>query len=615
MRRKLVGAAAALALVPVVLVTSGWGAFGAKSSQWQEKVEPSVLAAAQAGETEFFVYLAQKADLSGASSLGFYEKSRFVYERLNAVARSSQAPVIAELDRVGATYRSFWVANSIVAKGDLSAIEAVAALPAVQHVYPVESSPFDRPVRSTASAAPDAAAGAERISAAEENIAHVNADQVWTLGYTGVGAVVAGADTGVRWDHAALKPHYRGWNGTTADHNYNWHDGIDNPNAECPGNSPAPCDDDFLNGGHGTHTMGTMVGDDGTPANQIGMAPGAKWIACRNMNNGVGVIPTYMDCMQWFIMPTNLADQNPDETKKPHVVNNSWGCVEVCPPPALQDTLQASREAGIFYAVSAGNDGQRPAPSCGTVHHPLARYPESFTVGATVDPSDEIADFSSTGPVLLGDPPNQTLLLKPNVTAPGVNVKSSVRDGTYEENGWSGTSMAGPHVAGLVALLIDANPSLAGEVDELEDIIEETAKDIASTEGCPGDQPPPGPNNVFGHGRIDALAAVQEALGPTAVRLVSFRASKSARGVRVTWRTGSYIGAIGFNVWRSTKANGRYTKLNRTLLESKTRSAPASYSYLDRSARRGKEYFYKLQLVAAAGPAVWAGPARAGAAR
>jgi serine protease AprX len=596
-----------LAWVSVLALTA---TSSARRADWQAKVDPSVLAAAAAGPTEFLVYLEAKADLAGAKSLGFIEKSEFVYGRLTAVANASQAPVIAELERTGATYRSFWIANSVAATGGLAAIEAVASLPGVSHVYAVVPSEFDRPIRST-NAAPDTTARGERVTAAEENIAHVKADQVWALGHTGQGAVVAGADTGVRWDHNALKPHYRGWDGSTANHNYNWHDGIPNPNSECPGDSPTPCDDDLLNGGHGTHTMGTMVGDDGTPANQIGMAPGAKWIACRNMNNGLGVVPTYMDCMQWFIMPTDLNGANPDATKKPHAVNNSWGCVEGCPPPALQDTLQASRAAGIFYAVSAGNDGQRPAPSCMTIYHPLARYPEAFTVGASIDPSDAIADFSSSGPVIAGNPPNEVTILKPNIVAPGVNVKSSVRNGSYEESGWSGTSMAGPHVAGLVALLVSAKPSLAGNVDGLENIIEASAKNLFSDEGCGGDTTTSDPNNVFGHGRIDALAAVQMALGATVVKLVSFTASPTRAGVNLRWRTGTGIGALGFNVWRSAKANGSYKKVNRSLLLTKTQTAAASYSFVDRRAP-GKAGFYKLELKNVDGPSVWAGPISAG---
>jgi subtilase family protein len=165
-------------------------------------------------------------------------------------------------------------------------------------------------------------------------------------------AFLEGHDTGVRWTHEALKSKYRGWNGVAADHNYNWHDAIHNPDPTnvCGASSPTPCDDDtLLGGGHGTHTVGTMVGSGpprATQKNEIGMAPDAKWMACRNMSHGLGAVPTYLECMQWFLAPTKVDGTGADSSKAPDVVNNSWGCVEGCPPPALQDTLRASRGGG-----------------------------------------------------------------------------------------------------------------------------------------------------------------------------------------------------------------------------------------------------------------------------
>jgi subtilisin family serine protease len=235
------------------------------------------------------------------------------------------------------------------------------------------------------------------------------------------------------------------------------------------------------------------------------------------MAHGLGAIPTYFECMQWFIAPTNVAVTAPDPSKAPDVVNNSWGCVEVCPPPALQDALRASRAAGIFYAVSAGNDGGVGVRGiCNTIYHPLARYPEAFTVGSTTWTTDTVSSFSSRGPVVLGDPPGQALLLKPNVTAPGSAIRSALRGSDSQYGSLNGTSMAGPHVAGLVALLISADPLLRGNVDRLEDIIEQTAVRKTTNELCGGDSSTQVPNNTYGWGRIDALAAVLLAASPTA---------------------------------------------------------------------------------------------------
>jgi serine protease AprX len=503
---------------------AGSGPAGAPASDWQAKVESVVLDKAALGQTEFLVYLSQRADLSGAEALATKEqKGQYVYDRLTAAAASSQSGVRQTLEAFGAEHRAFWVSNAVWAKGDLAVVQAVASRPEVAYVYASGGGALKLPPQEAESSSTEQVASATSTlgsdSSPEANLLQVNADDVWALGVEGRGVVVGGADTGVAWRHAALRRQYRGWDeaSETADHNYNWHDAIHNPNTPCGPDTAEPCDDDsVLGGGHGSHTVGTMVGDDGGE-NRIGMAPAAKWVACRNMNNGVGTIPMYLECMQWFIAPTDLAGNNPQPSKAPHVINNSWGCVEGCPPPALQDTLRASRAAGIFYAVSAGNDGglTRQAPSiCNTIYHPLARYPEAFTVGATDHRNDLIAYFSSRGSVL-GDPTAPLGLIKPNISAPGVGIRSSLRNGGY--GSLSGTSMAGPHVGGLVALLISANPRLSGLVGRLEDIIEQTAARKTTTEGCGLDAPTAVPNNTYGWGRIDALAAVLEALPPTAV--------------------------------------------------------------------------------------------------
>jgi subtilisin family serine protease len=246
--------------------------------------------------------------------------------------------------------------------------------------------------------------------------------------------------------------------------------------------------------------MGTMVGDDGA-GNQIGMAPGAKWIGCRNMERGWGTPATYTECFQWFLAPTDLNGQNPDPSKAPDVINNSWYCPpeEGCADPLiLQSVVENVRAAGIVVVFAAGNSG----PGCSSIDAPGAMYDASFTVGAT-DSGDNIAGFSSCGPVTV-DGSNR---LKPDVSAPGVNIRSSVPGNGYA-GGWSGTSMAAPHVVGAVALLISAHPELKGQVDGIERIIEYTAVPRTNSQSC-GDVPGTEiPNNTYGWGRVDALAAL-----------------------------------------------------------------------------------------------------------
>ena len=534
----------------------GTRAVTAQNEVWRSKVDPGVYAAASVGESEFIVYMAQQADLSGASALRTKEeKGTFVYQQLMSLAEATQPPVRALLTQNGAQHRSFWISNAIWARGNLAAVRAVASRAEVHAIQPVGkgSLKLPPPEEAPASTAQESdPASTEAINALGQGVAKVNANGVWALGYRGHGVVVAGADTGVRFTHAALRKQYRGWGGSAAAsaHDYNWGDaikaenGIVNPANACnPGGpagagqpSPEPCDDDtVLGGGHGSHTVGTMVGDDGG-ANQIGMAPEAKWIACRNMNNGVGIVPTYLDCMQWFLAPTKIDGTSPNPTKAPHVINNSWGCVEGCPPEPnpLRDTLQASRAAGIVYVVSAGNDG----PTCGTIHFPLARYPESFTVGSTSNLTDAASGFSSRGPSA-ADPenPGSPTYRKPNISAPGSGVtgnhiRSALRADDNSYGSLQGTSMAGPHVAGLVALIISANPALEGNVDRIEDIIEQSAVKKTTTEGCGMDTNMQVPNNTYGWGRIDALAAVNRALADASpvpvVGIVSRKAHLSA---------------------------------------------------------------------------------------
>jgi subtilisin family serine protease len=545
----------------------------ASTGDWRAKVDPRVLASAALGQTDFIIYMAQQADLTGAAALATKdEKGIYVYQQLTSVAEATQPAVRLLLTRLGADFKAFWISNTISAKADLAVVEAMASLPEVAAIYPVGKGALKLPSQENAPSSPDA------IAAAEPGLVRVNADDVWALGYRGQGVVVAGADTGVRFTHNALRNQYRGWGGSaaTSTHDYNWHDAIHIPNwppeplnACNPGGptgagqpSPLPCDDDeVLGGGHGSHTMGSIAGDDGG-ANQIGMAPQAKWMACRNMSNGVGIIPTYLECMEWFIAPTKIDGTSPDPTKAPHVINNSWGCLEGCPPEPgnpLRDTLIASRAAGIVYVASAGNDG----PECNTIFHPLARYPEAFSVGSTTHTTDMISSFSSRGPTAL-DPnnPAEPLYLKPNISAPGSTIRSAQRASDTAYANLSGTSMAGPHVAGLVALVISANPALAGNVDRIEEIIELSAAKKTTTEGCgvPADSNTAVPNNTYGWGRIDALAAVNLALADiTPVPLVGI-ASRKTHGAEGAFNVDlPLVDPIGIECRAGQPANGNHT--------------------------------------------------------
>lgn len=467
------------------------GAFpgAAATPDWMDKVDPWVLSTAGAkGSVEFLVVLAEQASVDGAGLLPTKEeKGDHVFRALRETAARTQGPVLEELKSLGAETRPYWIANMIWVRGDLEVARMMAERPDVARVSANPS------VKLKTLPAEPAEEG-EAPAAIEWGITKTGAPSAWSLGFRGAGVVVAGQDTGYDWDHPALKGKYRGWNGATAVHDYNWHDAIHSGGGSCGADSPVPCDDDT----HGTHTMGTIVGGEGT--NEIGMAPQAKWIGCRNMDQGNGTPATYAECFEWFVAPTNLAGLNPDPAKAPHVINNSWGCPasEGCTDPlVLKTVVENARAAGIVVVVSAGNDGS----SCETVNTPAAIYDASFSVGAT-DSSDNIASFSSRGPVSA----DGSGRMKPDVSAPGVSIRSSLPGTGY--GSMSGTSMAGPHVTGHVALLLSAIPAWKGQVEAVESRITGSAVPRTSAQTCGGVPGSQVPNNTYGWGRIDVLASV-----------------------------------------------------------------------------------------------------------
>ncbi len=486
------------------------------SGFWQQKVEPELLAKAREGEVEFLVQLAAQADLSGAVQLPTKEqKGRFVFGELVRLAELTQSTIVTILDKEGVDYQRFWIANMIWVRGGTDVLELIARLPEVGRIYgnwPIQVEPLvtaDRLPEGASDpfhAQPDGPQDPPALRPAdlkrspatiEWNIALVGGPEVWAVGNTGQAAVIGGIDTGYDWAHPALINQYRGWNGTTADHNYNWHDAIHSGGGDCGPDAPEPCDDGF----HGTHTMGIMVGDDGG-VNQIGLAPSARWIGCRCMDQGFGTPATYAECLQWMIAPTDLNDAYPDPALAPDVISNSWVCPEFegcVDPNVLLPAIEAVRASGIVVVASAGNNG----PDCETVRYPLAIYDAAFSVGST-DSEDIISGFSSRGPVTV----DGSGRLKPDICAPGQGVYSCIPGGDYTTA--SGTSMAGPHVAGLVALLVTANPGYRGEVDVLEYFIKYSA--VPKTDpalDCGGISGLTVPNNTYGYGRIDAYAAHQ----------------------------------------------------------------------------------------------------------
>jgi serine protease AprX len=546
-------------------------AFG---QNWQSKIDPAVFQPAAAGQTvDCIVVLAEQADLSEANFIPKRkEKAPFVYRQLKATAERTQPAVLMAIQSHGSPYRPFYIVNMVqIERADLTLLEALARMQEVGRIDP-------NPVVRQDLPRPEPSSGGDR--AIEWGIAQIGADDVWALGYNGTGIVVAGHDTGYRWDHDALKNKYRGWNGSAADHNYNWHDAI-HSNAgsnSCGFDSPVPCDDN----NHGTHTMGTMIGDDGG-GNQIGVAPGAKWIGCRNMDNGDGTPTTYIECFEWFLAPTDLTNANPNPLLAPDVINNSWACPisEGCNSgnyATMETVVDNLTAAGIIVVASAGNSG----PNCGTVSAPPAIFANAFSVGST-NIVDTIANSSSRGPATYSG------LMKPNISAPGVNVRSSTKTSNSSYASFSGTSMAGPHIVGTVALMLDANPSLT--VALLRSKIQDTAVPKPHWQTCGGAPGTSIPNNTYGNGRVDALAAVNAALALLPVELIDFQGFLQGKTVQLNWDVAPDGSLNHFELERSG-SHLDWATIHRTVFSPEQ----GRYHYPDPSPAAGTNY-YRLKMV------------------
>lgn len=414
-------------------------------------------------------------------------KRNAIVSELRATALETQGNVKDYLEKEleagnAKDIQSFYVVNGMAVTATKEVMEKLAEFPEVEKILPNEVRQLNPTVESNTNsvglAVQDSkpAAGLENI---EWNIDQIGAPQVWEMGVDGTGTVVASIDTGVQWNHPALMEQYRGFdsaNPENPNHEYNWFDATSNQSA--------PYDDQ----GHGTHVTGTMVGVEPNGANQIGVAPGAKWIAVKAFTAAGGTDTALLAAGEWILAPKD-ASGNPNPAMAPDVVNNSWGG-----GPGMDEwyrpMVQAWRAAEIFPEFSAGNTRAGNPGGPGSVANP-ANYPESFATGAT-DINMNLASFSLQGPSPYGE-------LKPEISAPGVNIRSSVPGSGYE-GGWNGTSMAGPHVSAVVALLKQVNSSLT--VDEIAEILTTTATPLTDSTF------PESPNNGYGYGLVNAYDAV-----------------------------------------------------------------------------------------------------------
>ncbi|WP_225802979.1 S8 family serine peptidase [Streptomyces sp. NK15101] len=529
-RRRALSAAASLSAVTALLAGPVPAALAVDAPVPSAKVDPSVLNAVHdGGRTSFFVVLEGEADLTAARKQRTHAKAATAaYTALKSHAESSQKSLTSFLDGEKVGHKDYWIANTVQVTGDQDLVDELAARSDVKSIVEAKTFKLDdietsgAGVTQTRTSSSGDAAG----TTPEWGIADIKADQVWNQYQDrGEGIVIANIDTGVQHNHPDLVKQYRGNNGDgTFTNDYNFYDAT----GDCA-TSSTPCD----NNGHGTHTMGTMVGKNG-----IGVAPNAKWIAAKGCGTSECAQEDLLAAGQWILAPTDRNGQNPRPDLAPNIVNNSWGNTGGT-DPFYQDVLDAWDAAGIFEAFAAGNEGN--GVTCSTTDPPGAMA-SSYGVGA-YDSAGRIARFSGFGPSRVDGS------AEPNITAPGVDVRSTWPGSSY--NTEDGTSMATPHVAGAVALLWSAAPSLIGDIDETRRLLDEGARDVADTH-CGGTA---GSNNVWGEGKLDILASIDKA--PHTAVTVTGKVTDKATGAALP---GVTVDATTNGTTRSvtTDADGSY---------------------------------------------------------
>ncbi len=431
------------------------------------------------GSADFILVMAEQADLSAAYEMDWETRGWYVYQTLKETAERSQAPVIAALEAAGVSYQSFIAGNEIyVFGGSRAALNQALRAGQIQEVRaPVEIT-LEAPRLNWVEAGP---AAQNQIQTTNWGLNDTGALDFWAqFGLRGEGVRVASIDTGAQWDHPALREAYACKDNPSS--STCWRD----PTGTCT--AGLPCD----NHGHGTHTIGTMIGsDDAALPHRVGMAPGAQWIACKGCTATNCSGDHLAACADWLLAPGG------SPSNRPQVVNNSWGG----PGGNLwfQPRVNAWRAAGILPVFSAGNDGDK---GCSSLNSP-GDYPQTFSV-AGHSQSGLIASFSSRGPSTIGGQP----YTKPNLSAPGERILSAV-----PINGWTeleGTSMAAPHVAGAVALALSCAPALRGNMTALFELFQQTADPplFSGVCGAAGDGVS---NYTYGYGYLNVLRAGQAA--------------------------------------------------------------------------------------------------------
>lgn len=473
---------------------------GSEHEPVEERIDPQVLE--QFNEQEYVSYvvrLKEQVDVEqvakqGALSSAIRKESpvqskltirSYLLQTLMDTAERTQQRIIDDLEQgklIGNVldYQSFFILNVLAITSDRHTMERLSTHREVERIMPNQTYSLDVEWSED-----DLSFNNDQTLLATEtetpwNLNQINVPEVWELGIDGTGVVVANMDSGVDLQHPALQRKWRGYDATgqIQQPELSWFDAT----AE---RRVLPYDGN----GHGTHVMGTIVGSEAEGSNQIGVAPQAKWIAARVFDTeGVATDTGILAAGEWILAPRDAQGRvHPDLA--PDVVNNSWGNVVAGKNEFFQEIVRAWRAADIFPVFSVGNTSVYNDGGLGSATPP-GNYPESFAVGA-VDMNNRLASFSLWGPSPYGE-------IKPEVVAPGVNVRSAIPNGKYAL--LNGTSMASPHTAGVAALAVQANPAIT--VEEMEQILIDSAVPLTDQRF------PQAPNYGYGWGQVNALNAV-----------------------------------------------------------------------------------------------------------
>ena len=438
-----------------MLLMLGWmSGAGAQAAEITPELATELAARAPHDEIAVIISLSDKVDRRQFKLADRSRRDNRLVRALKAKSAATQGTHRVFLQNNGARrLRELWAINGIAATARASVIRRLASRPGIEIIR--LDSTLQAPVTTTGTAAPP-----------EWNLNVMHAPELWSLGHSGSGVVVANMDTGVDAAHPDLAAQWRGGGNS-------WYD----PH----GQHATPYDPS----GHGTQTMAIMVGGGGG-GTAIGMAPDARWIAAK-LYNDAGYA-TYSDihlAFQWLLDP----DGDLNTVDAPDVVNASWGLIGTAGQCITEfgADIDALKTAGIAMAFAAGNDGPAPLTSLSP-----ANNPPGFSTGA-IDATLAIASFSSRGPSACDG------TVYPKLVAPGVNINTADLSfgGLPLYIVVSGTSFAAPHAAGAMALLVGAFPGAS--VAQLEAALTQSAHDLGVA----------GEDNSYGHGLADVHAAYQ----------------------------------------------------------------------------------------------------------